>query len=80
MSYRLSILTSTLSYKDAACANALVPITGAQAFGTYLTHASAQEFWFPYQNASAMVAAAGKDLVSESIPYKGLILHRMTEY
>ena len=61
-------------YKDNACVNAPPPAAGlpppvfltpAQAFSTYQTHSSAQNFFNAYVNASLQVAAAGKDLVSE---------------
>lgn len=59
-------------YKDDACTNPAPPppgvippvlLTGPQAFATYQTHASAQEFFVPYLNASVQLAAAGKDLI-----------------
>ncbi|KAG9013661.1 hypothetical protein FRB94_001223 [Tulasnella sp. JGI-2019a] len=54
-------------YKDIGpCVNnnPLAPDSTPQAsFDSYLSHASAQNFWFPYINASIQVAAAGKDFV-----------------
>ncbi|KAG8985974.1 hypothetical protein FRB90_004327 [Tulasnella sp. 427] len=50
-------------YKDNACGNALVPMTPEAAFLTYQTHASVQNFWNPYINASQAINAAGKEFI-----------------
>jgi hypothetical protein len=50
-------------YKDSACANANVTVTGTQAFTSYITHAAAQDFLAEYTNASTIIAASGKDFV-----------------
>ncbi|KAG8878335.1 hypothetical protein FRB97_002589 [Tulasnella sp. 331] len=53
-------------YKDEAFCNgnlSAATLTPAAAFDSYLSHGSVQNFFFPYLNASQMVAAAGKDLI-----------------
>ncbi|KIO19625.1 hypothetical protein M407DRAFT_30738 [Tulasnella calospora MUT 4182] len=52
-------------YKDNACANALIPMPPQDAFLTYQTHSSAQNFWNPYVNASQIINAAGKDFINQ---------------
>lgn len=52
------------SYKDNACPNAIAPVTPQAAFLTYQTHASVQNFWNPYINASQVINAAGKEFIS----------------
>lgn len=54
------------SYKDNAKAVFPEPVlTPQEAFDTYLTHASAQEFFVEYVNASIAIAAAGKEFISK---------------
>jgi hypothetical protein len=54
---------SVQHYKDNACDNAAVPMPPQTAFLTYQTHASVQNFWNPYINASQAINAAGKEFI-----------------
>lgn len=54
---------SVQHYKDNACPNAIAPVTPQAAFLTYQTHASVQNFWNPYINASQVINAAGKEFI-----------------